>query len=115
MAVGAISTLLSCTPSIYIGLLTLDPNDEIEILQQLSPFEVSRIIRRPVSPAPHFSKWNPTQYKLDIVKFLDTCSFDYFFWMDSGNYNYKIIIQIINKANIKASANIHRQTIYTFY
>lgn len=85
MAVGAISTLLSCTPCIYIGLLTLDPNDEIEILQQLSPFETSRLIRRPVSASPHFSKWNPTQYKLDIVRFLDSGSFDYIFWMDSGN------------------------------
>jgi len=80
MVLKAIQSFQTVSPDIAVGLLAPDHLDISSFLSQLPHPEM--IHKR--STESHFTNWNPTQHKLDIIKFSD--EFSTIFWLDSDTY-----------------------------
>lgn len=81
MTIYAMKTFMENTPKITVGLLTHDRQTKDYVMKNL-PREYHHRIVHQFTSNEHIKKWNPTQYKLDLVKF-DMSGFDYIFWIDS--------------------------------
>jgi hypothetical protein len=80
MVLKAIKSFQRVSPDIAVGLLVPDHLDISSFLSQLAHPEM--IHKRSIQT--HFANWNPTQHKLDIIKFAD--EFSTIFWLDSDTY-----------------------------
>jgi len=95
MTVLALSTFLDKTPAIKVGLLAHSNEIRDNILQRIEQRHHDRIIHKLTSETPPLSEtWNPTQYKLDIAKFIED-GFEDIFWMDSDTYSYDDMTQFL--------------------
>jgi len=88
MTTMAIASFLDKTPNIKVGLLTHDSETHSRVLSNIDPRHHARIVWRQTSEVPHLLNWNPTQYKLDIAKFVAD-GFENIFWMDSDTLTYE--------------------------
>lgn len=83
MTLKAIESFQHTTPNINVGLLTPTNFDVASFTKRLPRPDLVRTRRFSV----HFPNWNPTQYKLDLVKFAD--EFETIVWMDSDTFTLK--------------------------
>lgn len=88
MTINAINSFLISTPEIMVGLLVHDGDTRDKVLSCISRSYHHRILCKYTSKTPHFNDWNPTQYKLDILTFLEH-GFDEIYWMDSDTVVYQ--------------------------
>lgn len=87
MTIHAMRTFLECTPRLTVGLLTHDRICKDLVIKSIPREYHHRIVHQFTSTVEHIKKWNPTQYKLDLVKF-DAVGFDYIMWIDSDTITY---------------------------
>ncbi|CAF1492807.1 unnamed protein product [Didymodactylos carnosus] len=88
MAISAINSLLKVTPRIMIGLLVMEDDMKMLMMNNIDQKYHYRIICKQTSKSPLIKDWNPTQYKLDIIKFSHD-GFQEVYWMDSDTIVYK--------------------------
>ncbi|CAF3561227.1 unnamed protein product, partial [Rotaria sp. Silwood2] len=88
MTINAINSFLRTTPEVMVGLLVKNDDTRDEVMSCIAKIYHHRILCKYISQTPHFDDWNPTQYKLDIIKFLDH-GFDDIYWMDSDIIVYQ--------------------------
>lgn len=81
MTVNAIESLINSTPNVNIGIVAHDLEFARQAVSGLSGNF------RFVPSSIHFDKWNPTQFKLDILQFSD--AFDTIMWLDSDTFVYR--------------------------
>jgi len=91
MTLNAVNSFLSTTPHIKVGLLFPQNYDENIVVSQLT--DPSRAAVRRFQN--HFQSWNPTQHKLDIIKFSD--EFTTIFWLDSDAIVYHDLTDLLLK------------------
>jgi hypothetical protein len=87
MTINAINSFLKLTPHVMIGLLLMDLNTKIFVLNKIDRIYHYRIICKQVSKPEKIKNWNPTQYKMDIIKFAHD-GFQEIYWMDSDTIVY---------------------------
>jgi hypothetical protein len=87
MTINAINSFLRSTPEIMVGLLVHDDDTRDKVMSCIAKGYHYRILCKHTSRTPHFNDWNPTQYKLDILTFLDH-GFDEIYWIDSDTVVY---------------------------
>lgn len=86
MTINAINSFLKATPEMHAGVL-VPPSWGLSIF-------ATRVVPQLIAPervifkkwGQHFSQWNPTQYKLDIIQFAD--EYDVVLWLDSDTIVY---------------------------
>ena len=88
MTINAINSFLKSTPHVMVGLLVKDDDTKDRVMSSISKDDHYRILCKHISQTAHFTDWNPTQYKLDILLFLDH-GFDEIYWMDSDTIVYE--------------------------
>ncbi|UJR18290.1 hypothetical protein I4U23_005193 [Adineta vaga] len=87
MTINSINSFLRSTPKVMVGLLVKDENTRDKVMFSISKKYHYRILCKQVSQVAHFQEWNPTQYKLDILIFLDH-GFEEIYWIDSDTIVY---------------------------
>jgi len=87
MTFKAIESFQKTTPLVKVGLLIPPSFCSSDILHRFLERlpEPTRVETRVFQS--HFNEWNPTQHKLDLVKFADR--YDTIFWLDSDVLVYK--------------------------
>ncbi|CAF0982379.1 unnamed protein product [Rotaria sp. Silwood1] len=88
MTINAINSFLRTIPQIMVGLLIKDNDTRDHVMSCIAKTYHYRILCKHTPKTSHFNDWNPTQYKLDILKFLDH-GFDEIYWMDSDTIVYQ--------------------------
>ncbi|CAF1294794.1 unnamed protein product [Didymodactylos carnosus] len=88
MTINATNSLLKVTPHIMIGILVMDDDTKIVMMNNIDRKYHYRVICKRTSKSPLIKDWNPTQYKLDIIKFSHD-GFQEVYWMDSDTIVYK--------------------------
>jgi len=78
MTLAAVQSFQKTTPKIPVGLLVQNCNIYVPAFLKQLPFPDLVEIR---FYSTHFTNWNPTQYKLDLVQFTD--KYQTIFWLDS--------------------------------
>lgn len=91
MTLNAVNSFISTTPHIRVGLLFPQGYDETVVTRQVA--DPSRVVVRRYET--HFANWNPTQHKLDIIKFSD--QFSTIFWLDSDAIVYQDLTDLLVK------------------
>jgi len=94
MTLNAVNSFLSTTPLIKVGLLFPNGYDESQVVSQLTD-PTRAAVRRYQH---HFQNWNPTQHKLDIIKFSD--QFSTIFWLDSDAIVYHDLTELLLKFHV---------------
>lgn len=94
MTLNAVNSFITTTPHIRVGLLFPHGYDENIVVKQLA--DPSRAAVRRYET--HFLNWNPTQHKLDIIKFSD--EYDTVFWLDSDAIVYQDLTDLLWKFHI---------------
>jgi hypothetical protein len=94
MTLNAVNSFINTTPHIRVGLLFPHGYDETIVTQQLA--DPSRAAVRRYET--HFQNWNPTQHKLDIIKFSD--EYDTVFWLDSDAIVYQDLTDLLWKFHV---------------
>ena len=94
MTINAINSFLKSTPQIMVGLLVNDDDTKDRVMSAISKDDHYRILCKYISKTPHFTDWNPTQYKLDILLFLEH-GFNEIYWMDSDTVVYQDLRPIL--------------------
>ncbi|CAF3443481.1 unnamed protein product [Rotaria sp. Silwood1] len=88
MTINTINSFLRTTPQIMVGLLIKDNDTRGHVMSCIAKTYPYRILCKHTSKTSHFNDWNPTQYKFNILKFLDH-GFDEIYWMDSDTIVYQ--------------------------
>lgn len=91
MTLNAVNSFITTTPHIRVGLLFPNGYDETIVIRQVA--DPTRVVVRRFET--HFSNWNPTQHKLDIIKFSD--EFSTIFWLDSDAIVYQDLTDLLWK------------------
>lgn len=94
MTINAMNSFLKVTPHVTIGLLLMNFETKGIILNQIDRMYHSRIICKRVSKSELIPNWNPTQFKMDIIKFASD-GFQEIFWMDSDTICYKDMTSVL--------------------
>jgi len=94
MTLNAVNSFITTTPHIRVGLLFPQGYDESIVTKQLAD-PARAAVRRYQT---HFQNWNPTQHKLDIIKFSD--KYDTVFWLDSDAIVYQDLTDLLWKFHI---------------
>jgi len=89
MTLNAVNSFISTTPHIKVGLLFPAGYDETIVLRQLTDASRASVRRYHT----HFQSWNPTQHKLDIIKFSD--EYNTIFWLDSDAIVYQDLTDLL--------------------
>ncbi len=88
MTVNALVSFLTRTPKILVGLLTPNENVKTVVMRKIPVQYHHRVISKSSSSA-IFKDWNPTQFKLDIKKYVLEDGFETVFWFDSDTITIK--------------------------
>ncbi|CAF3356222.1 unnamed protein product [Rotaria socialis] len=88
MTINAINSFLRSTPEVMVGLLVKNDDTRDKVMSAIAESYHYRIVSKYISKKAHFKDWNPTQYKLDILMFLDH-GFEEIYWMDSDTIVYE--------------------------
>ncbi|CAF0771955.1 unnamed protein product [Adineta steineri] len=105
MTINAMNSFLNFTPYVMVGLLVMNNETKKLVLEKIDRKHHYRIICKQTSKSPIIKDWNPTQYKLDIIKY----SYDGFqeiYWMDSDTAVYR---------DMTASLSAFRLSTHVFY